>query len=289
MSTTNKKKTAAATAAVHDLLEMGFDRHAFGRKKKMLILGWAALCGNVSEPESNILLGRGGELKRLADRGYLKRIDLPLGLKSSPHFPHLHYFHLTDKGMLFIAQYLPHLAGYGNRPLPRATYLHDHIARIEAAWRIRLLHCVSYIPECRLPDLSYPLQKQHDGHLINILGQRVGMEVELGDQKTGDKLAKFAAQCLNSITNNRVQGVLVLTPTDAIRKHYAGAFVADKTYCREWVQQANKWKPKLSSETVITPELAKKVRVEVIRSKKEIERLLTPHEPIWPALGEVDE
>ncbi len=289
MGTSKEKKTAAATAAVQDLLEMGIDRHALGRKKKMLILGWAALCGNVTEPESNILLGRAGELKRLTDRGYLRKIDLPPGLKASPHFPHHHYFHLTDKGMLFIAQYLPHLAGYGNRPLPRVTYLHDHIARIEAAWRVRVLHYVGYTPECRLPDLSYPLQKQHDGHLINILGQRVGMEVELGDEKTGDKLAKFAAQCLNSVTNDRVQGVLILTPTNALQKHYAGAFIAGKTYCPEWVLKANKWKPNLSSQTVITPGLARSVRVEVIRSKKEVEQLLVPHEPCWPAVGEVDE
>lgn len=289
MRTTKEKKTAAATAAVHDLLEMGLDRHAFGRKKKVLILGWAALCGNVTEPESNILLGRAGEAKRLADRGYLHQVNLPIGLKASPHFPHAHSFHLTDKGMLFVAQHVPHLAGYGNRPLARLTYLHDHIARVEAAWRVRVLHYVSYIPECRLPDLSYPLQKQHDGHLINIQGQRVGLEVELGDQKTGDKLAKFAAQCLNSITNNRVQGVLVLTPTAALQKHYASAFAVGKTYCPEWVLKANKWKPNLSSETVITAELARSVRVEVIHSKKEIEHLLVPHAPSWPAVGEVDE
>jgi hypothetical protein len=284
------KKTAAASEALSEMLEIGFDRHAYGVKKKILALGWAALCGNITEPEACILLGRAGELKRYADKGYLQQIDLPAGLKASTHFPHQHYYHLTEKGMLFVAHHVPHLACYGNRPLAKATYLHDHIARLEAAWRVRVLRYTGYIPECRLPELSYALQKQHDGHLISARGGRVGMEIELGEQKTGEKLDKFAAQCMNSITNERVEGVLVLTPTDAIQKHYAKAFAVGKTYCTEWVKQSsNKWKPKLSSQTVITPELAKKVVVGIIRSKRQIEIELIPPEPTYPAVEKVNE
>lgn len=282
------KKTAAASKAVCELLEMGFDRHAYGRKKKIVGLGWTALCGNITEPESCILLGRAGELKRFADRGYLQQFNLPPGLKGAPHFPHAHYFQLTEKGMLFVAHHLPQLAGFGNRPLATSTYLHDFIARVEAVWRVHVLHYVGYIPECRLPELSYAHQKQHDGHLISAQGKRVGLEVELRDQKTGEKLDRFKARCLNSITSGRVDGVLILTPTEAMRKHYANAFAVGKTYCSEWVMQANKWKPRLSSETVITPELGRKVRVELLRTKAQIERELIPPAPVWSILGEVD-
>lgn len=277
----NLPKTAAACSVVHDLLEQGFDRQAHGIKRKTLVLGWAALCGLISEPESAILLGRAGELRRFAKQGYLVQVDLPPGLKGAPHFPHAHHFHLTEKGQLFVAHHVPHLSQYGNRPIQQRTYLHDFIARIEAAWRIRVLQYVGYIPEARLPDLAHQFQKQHDGHLLTFGGLRVGLEVEAADWKSGDKLARFVAQCFNSIINQRVQGVLVLVQNEAARKHYAKPFQAGQTYCSEWVKRAGKWEARQSSQTEVTPGMAAKVRVELIRTKQQIEHELIPPVPVW--------
>ena len=140
---------------------------------------------------------------------------------------------------------------------------------------------VSYIPEGRLPDLSYALQKQHDGHLITLNGLRVGLEVEAFDWKSGWKLEKFAAQCINSITNERVHGVLILVQNEAALKHYSKPFKAGTTYCPEWVKRSGKWLALKSSETTITPALAARVSIELIRSEAEIKNSLTPPPSIW--------
>lgn len=93
----------------------------------------------ITEPEANILVGRPGEARRYAKQGYLSQNKLPPGLKAAHHFPHHQYFHLTEKGYLFVAQHIPHLVGYGNRDIQQRSYFHDFIARVEAAWRIHVL------------------------------------------------------------------------------------------------------------------------------------------------------
>lgn len=277
-------RTAAASAAARNLIDMHIDRREMGMKALSLVLGWTALNGFATEPEAKILLGRAGMLKRYAAQGYLKQIPLPPGLKSAPHFPHQHYFHLTEKGSLLVAMHISHLIGYGNLELRQRTYLHDFIGRIEAAWRIRTCGISTYIPEIRLLDLASPNQKQHDGHFVLLNGDRVGLEIEAADWKSGDKLARFAAQCLNSVTNNRVQRILVLVQSQRGIEHYAKPFLAGQSYFPEWVQESGRWWPRQSSKTVITPDLADKVKVDLILTEREVAEKLIPEATIF--LGE---
>lgn len=277
-------RTKAASAAAQDLIDMHINRRKMGVKTLLLILGWATENGLVTEPESRILAGRPGMLKRYAEQGYLSQNRLPPGLKAAPHFPHEHYYHLTEKGSLMVAMHIPHLAGYGNLELRQRTYLHDFIGRIEAAWRIRTCGISTYIPEIRLPDLASPNQKQHDGHFVLINGDRVGLEIEAADWKSGDKLVRFAAQCLNSITNNRVQQIQILVQTETARRHYAKPFIAGQTYCPVWIKENGRWWPRQSSKAVITPELANKVKVDLILIAAEVAEKLIPEATIF--LGE---
>lgn len=177
--------------------------------------------------------------------------------------------------------YFPELAGYGNLELRQRTYLHDFIGRIEAAWRVRLCEISMFIPEIRLPDLASPNQKQHDGHYVLHTGERVGVEVKAADFKTGDKLARFAAQCLNSITNDRVRQIQILVQTESARRHYAKPFIAGQTYCPVWIKENGKWYPRQSSKTVISPESAAKVKVGLALSEKEVAEKLLPEPTIW--------
>jgi len=268
MKTTSRN--AAASAAARHLIDMHIDRREMGMKALLLALGWAAQNGQITEPESKILLGRAGMLKRYAAQGYLKQIHLPPGLKAAPHFPHQHYYHLAEKGSMLVAMHIPHLIGCGNLDLRQQTYLHDFICRIEAAWRIRTCVIADYILEARLPELAAPNHKQHDGHFLLLNGDRVGLEVEAADQKSGDKLVRFVAQCLNSITNNRVQQVLILAQTQAALHHYAKPFMAGQSYFPEWVKESGRWWPRQSSKTVITPGLADKVKFDLILTEKEV-------------------
>lgn len=215
-------------------------------------------------------------LKRYSKQGFLKQIDLPPGLKAAPHFPHLHYFHMTEKGALLLAMYLPHLACYGNLELRQRTYLHDFIGRVEAAWRVRICAIQSYIPEIRLPDLASANQKQHDGHYVMYGGERIGVEIEAADWKSGSKLAMFVAQCFNSIANNRVQRVMVMVQTETARRHYAKPFTAGEVYHPEWVKESGKWWPRKSSKVVISQELAAKVKVDLICSEQVVAAQLAP-------------
>ncbi len=280
------QQTAAASYELRLLMGLGFDRKVHGLRKLILILGWAGLNGNVTEPEACILLGRPGELRDYARQGYLQQFDLPIGLKSAPYFPHQHYFQLTTKGMMFVQRFLPHLAGYGNVPLSNKFYLHDHVARIEAAWRIRTLNCVSYMPECRLSQPAYEFQKRHDGILYTPLERPIGLELELEEWKSGNRFAMFVARCLNSITNDRVYYVLILVQGEAKRDHYAAPFQAGKTYCPEWVKRSGRWEARKSSETVITSELAARVRVDTILSKRDVEFMVRPRDPVWSNVAE---
>lgn len=284
-------RTSAASAAAQDMIEMGIDRREIGFKKLLLALGWTAINGASTEPEIRILLGRAGMAKRYANQGYLIQNDLPPGLKSAPHFPHQHYYHLTEKGMLMLTKHVQHLAGYGNLELRQRLYLHDFICRIEAAWRTRLCLVEGYLPEVRLPELSSPNHKQHDGHLLLHGGGRIGLEVEAADWKSGDKLARFAAQCLNSITNNRVQRVLVLVQTEAAVRHYSKPFQTGQAYCPEWMMKSGKWSKNESSRTTITPDLAAKVSVKLITTEEEIAQLLMsePTEFLPSALRQIEE
>jgi|GEM_PF-1280849 len=292
MELTSKKSAgmrniAPATAAAHELIEMHVNRQQMGENKKILILGLAAVYGTITEPESHILLGRAGELKRFVKLGLLMQIDLPPGLKAAPHFPHMHHFQLSEKGKQFVAHHLPHLAGYANANLHQFTYLHDHIARIEAAWRIRVQQYSGYVPERCLPDLASPFQKQHDGHLITHAGERIGLEVEAADWKCGDKLSKFVAQCFNSIMNERVRGVIVLVQNQTALEHYAKPFEAGREYHQVWVKESNKWVRKESSRTVITPELAARVTVDLIRTKQQILQEVEAPESVWMPSAEL--
>ncbi len=277
----NTPRTAAATAAAMELVGIGLNRREMGKKSLLSIAVWCAVNGLTTEPESRILLGRAGMLKKFADQGYFKQIDLPPGLKAAPYFPHHHYFQLTDKGLMFLVTYLPHMAQYGNLELRQGIYLHNFIARIEAAWRIRVCNVQAYVPESRLPDLASPFQKQHDGHLITFAGQRVGLEVEAADWKSGEKLARFVAQCLNSITNNRVQCIQILVQTEAAKRHYSKPFAAGEVYHPEWAKENGRWYPRKISKTVIPPELAAKVKVDLILREKGIAALLQPEPAIW--------
>lgn len=275
-------RTAAASAAAQELIFMGIDRRAMGLKSLLLVIRTAVLNGGlITEPESRILHGRAGMLKKYSAQGYFKQISLPPGLKAAPHFPHEHYFQLSDKGYMLLALHFPELVGYGNLELKVGMYLHDFVARIEAAWRIRTCMIHSYIAESRLPDLAAPSQKQHDGHFMLYNGDRVGLEVELSDFKTGAKLARFAAQCLNSITNNRVQGIQILVLTESNQRHYAKPFEAGQKYCAVWIKENGRWIPRQSSESVITTELAAKVKVDLILSEHAIAKKLTPEPSIW--------
>lgn len=277
----NTPRTAAASAAAQKLISMGIDRRAMGLKSLLLVIRTVALTGQITEPESKILLGKTGMLKKFSNQGYLKQTSLPPGLKAAPHFPHEHYYQLTDMGYMLLAANFPEFPGYGNSELKVGMYLHDFVARIEAAWRIRTCMIHSYIAESRLPDLAAPSQKQHDGHFVLYGGERTGLEVELSDIKAGDKLSRFAAQCLNSITNNRVQGIQILVQTESNRCNYAKHFEAGQKYCAVWVKENGRWVPRQSSETIITPELAAKVRIDLILSEQEIAEKLRPQSPIW--------
>ena len=280
-------RTAAASAAVQELIFMGIDRRAMGEKARVFALSWAALNGLITEPEAKILLGRAGMLKRYTKQGFLTQIPLPPGLKSAPHFPHQYYFQLTEKGMMMVTWYLPHLAGYGNLDLRQRTYLHDFVGKIEAAWRVRICNIQSYVPEIRLPELASPNQKQHDGHYVMYSGERIGVEVEAADFKTGDKLARFAAQCLNSITNNRVQRIQVLVQTEGARRHYAKPFMSGQTYCPIWVKENGRWFSRQSSKIVITPDLAARVKVDLLISENEVADKLHPEPTIWMPSAEM--
>lgn len=274
-------RTDAASAAAKELIFMRVNRRKLGESSLLLLTGWAALNGLTTEPEAKILLGRAGSLKKYSKQGYFKQIPLPPGLKSAPHFPHQHYYHLTEKGFMLLAMHTPELAECGNLDLRQRTYLHDFIGRIEAAYRVRFCNIQFYVPEIRLPDLASPNQKQHDGHYVLHSGERVGVEVEAADFKSSDKLARFVAQCLNSITNNRVQQIQILVQTKSARCHYAKPFMAGQTYCPVWVKENGKWYPRQSSKTVISPGLAAKVKVDLIISEKAVVEKLC-HEPtIW--------
>lgn len=274
-------RTAAATAAAMELVGMGLDRREMGKKSLLFIAVWCAVNGLTTEPESRILLGRAGMLKKFAGQGYFKQIDLPPGLKAAPYFPHLHYFQLTEKGLFFLVTYLPHMAQYGNLELRQGIYLHNFIARIEAAWRIRICDVQAYVPEIRLPDLASPFQKQHDGHLITFSGQRIGLEVEAADWKSGEKLARFVAQCLNSITSDRVQRIQILVQTEAAQRHYTKPFAAGEDYHPEWVKENGRWYPRKISKTVIPPELAAMVKVDLVLREKVIAAKLHSEPTIW--------
>lgn len=263
-------RTAKASQAAKLLVATGVNRRNKGKAALILVLRFAAQNGLITEPESKILLGRTGMLKRYAKQGYFYQIPLPPGLKAAPHFPHLHYYHMTEKGMMMVAAHIPQLAGYGNLELKQRTYLHDFIGRIEAAWRLRVCEITWYIPETRLPELSSQNHKQHDGHFLLFNGERIGIEVEAADWKSGNKLALFVAQCLNSITKNRVQGVLILVQNHTALNHYAAPFQAGKNYCQEWIKESGKWVPRKSSQTVITSELSAKINVSLILNEAEI-------------------
>ncbi len=286
-------RTAAASTAARNLIDMHVDRRAMGEKARLLALSWAAINGLITEPEASILTGRTGMLRRYAKQGYLIQNDLPPGLKSAPHFPHLHYYHLSEKGMMTVTWHLPYLMGLGNLDLRQRTYLHDFIGRIEAAWRVRNCLISGYIPEARLPDLASQAQKQHDGHFISFYGARVGLEVEAADWKSGNKLAMFAAQCLNSISNNRVQRVLILVQNQHAVVHYSKPFAVGEIYHPEWVKESGRWRPRKSSATVVSKELAAKVKVQLIRSESEIRGTLQRQPTIFlsdgePTIKEVD-
>lgn len=274
-------RTAAASAAAQKLIFMRLNRREMGLKSLLFALRSAAWNSQITEPESRILLGKAGMLKRYSGQGYLKQIPLPPGLKAAPHFSHQHYFQLTDKGRLLLAMYFPELAEYGNLELRQRTYLHDFIGRIEAAWRVRLCEISMFIPEIRLPDLASPNQKQHDGHYVLHTGERIGVEVEAADFKTGDKLARFAAQCFNSITNDRVQQIQILVQTESARRHYAKPFIAGQTYCPVWIKENGRWYPRQSSKTIISPDLAAKVKVDLVLSEKDVADKLLPEPTIW--------
>lgn len=282
----NLPRTTAASAAAQNLIDMHIDRRAMGVKARLLVLSWAAINGLITEPESSILIGRVGILKRYTKQGFLIQIPLPPGLKGAPHFPHLHYFQMTEKGMMTVSWHLPDFAGYGNLDLRQRTYLHDFIGRIEAAWRVRNCLISSYFPEARLPDLASPNQKQHDGHYVLPDGLRIGIEVEAADWKSGDKLARFAAQCLNSITNNRVQGILILVQNQRAVAHYSKPFAAGETYHPEWIKESGRWYPRKSSATAISKELAAKVKVQMIRTELEIREILKRQPTIFLPDGE---
>lgn len=277
----NPSRTKLASDAAKQLINMGIDRRAMGFRSLLLILGWASLNGQITEPEARILLGRAGMLKKYARQGYLKQILLPPGLKSAHHFSHLHYFHLTKKGQMLVAMYIPDLIGYGNLELRQRTYLHNFIGRIEAAWRIRICAIQGYIPEIRLPELSSVNQKQHDGHYMLFTGERIGIEIEAADWKTGTKLARFVAGCLNSITNNRVQRILILVQNETVRNHYAKPFFEGQVYFPEWVMESGKWWPRKSSRTIIPPELAKKVKVDLICAEFDVADRIRKEPTIW--------
>lgn len=274
-------RTKAASTAAQALIDMHINRRDMGLKSLLLMLGWTAVSGHTTEPEARILLGRTGMLKRYAKQGYLVQNNLPPGLKMAPRFPHQHYYSLTEKGTMMVASHIPHLCGYGNLELRQRTYLHDLICRTEAAWRIRLCMIQGYIPEVRLPELASPNHKQHDGHLIFHEDILVGLEVEAADWKSGDKLARFVAQCLNSITNDRVQGVCVLVQTEAALRHYSKPFQAGQTYCPEWVKESGRWRARQSSRTIITPGLAAKVVVKRILSEADVLELIAPEPTIF--------
>lgn len=274
-------RTAAASAAAQKLIFMRVNRRKRGKNFLLLLIGWAALNGSITEPEAKILLGRAGSLKKYSKQGYFKQIPLPPGLKSAPHFPHQYYYHLTEKGLMMLVMHLPHLAEYGNLELRQRLYLHDFIGRIEAACRIRICDIQAYVPEIRLPDLASPNQKQHDGHYVLHTGKRIGVEVEAADFKTGDKLAHFAAQCFNSITNDRVQQIQILVQTESARRHYAKPFIAGQTYCPVWIKENGRWYPRQSSKIIIPPDLAAKVKVDLILSEKDVADKLLPEPTIW--------
>jgi len=283
------KRTAAATKAAQFLVDLGIDRREMGLKAKLLVLGFAAQNGLITEPESKILLGRAGMLKRYSGQGYLKQFALPPGLKSAPHFPHLHYYHLTEKGMMLVSMHMPHLSRYGNLELKQRTYLHDFIVRIEAAWRIRVCEISSYIPESRLLERGEANKKRHDGHFVLLDGIRVGLEVEAADWKSGDKLAQFASQCLNSITTNQVQQVLVLVQTDKALQHYTAPFLAGQIYYPQWIKESGRWWPRKVSKTIISTELSAKVKVELIRSEWWIKDKVTLGQGYYMPIGEDEE
>jgi hypothetical protein len=282
---------AAAAACSKEQIDMHINRRQLGEDKKLFILGTCAQNGLITEPESEILTGQSGYLNHLAKLGFLIKIDLPAGLKSAPHFPHLHYYQLTEKGYLFVSVHKPYMAGYRNQSLHQRTYLHDFIARIEAAWRIRLLLIAGYIPEIGLSVLRSSFQKIHDGHFVLHSGAQIGLEVEAQDCKSGDKLARFASQIFNSIENKRVDGVLILVQNDAAKNHYSKPFESGQEYFSEWVMQSGKWVPRQSSLVEISPELAAKVKVVLIRTKAQIKAAMAKPEPIWmpSALVEIEE
>ena len=278
-------RTAAASAGAKNLIYLNINRRELGRITLLLVLRWLAENGQMTEPESYILTGRAGMLKRYANQGYLVQYSLPPGLKGAPHFSHEHYYHLAEKGLMLIAMQLPDLSEYGNVELRQRVYLHDFIGRIEAAWRVRTCEIDRYVPEIRLPDLCTKNQKQHDGHYICVNGERIGVEIEAFDRKSGDKLARFAAQCMNSITNDRVQKILILVQTEAARIHYAKSFEVDREYCQEWVLGSGRWHPKISSKVKVSEDLAAKISVKLLLTELKVREIVSgvPTEMFWEA------
>jgi hypothetical protein len=269
-------RTAAASAAAQDLNIMGINRRDVGIDLLNFTLAWAAVNGAITEPESKVLIGKTGALKRYADQGYLAQIELPPGLKAAPYFPHEDYFQLTEKGKMQLLMHRPEYANYGNLSLSQFMYLHDFIVRIEAAWRIHCCLIAGFLPESRFPGRCKPNRKQHDAIWITFAQKRFGVEVEAFDWKSGNKLAQFVAYCLNSITEKHIDGLYVFVQTPAALKHYAEAFKAGQSYFPEWVKENGKWYPRQASKTIITPKLASWVRVELIRSEQEIKELVAP-------------
>ena len=105
-------------------------------------------------------------------------------------------------------------------------------------------------------------------------GHRIGIEVEAADWKSGNKLAVFAAQCLNSIANNRVQEVLILVQNQRAIAHYSKPFAVGETYYPEWVKESGRWYSRKSSAAIISRELSAKVKVQMIRMEPEIRKML---------------
>ena len=267
-------RTAAASFAANFSIEMHIDRCQMGAITMLLILRWCLENGLITEPESRILTGRAGMLKRYANQGYLIQLQLPPGLKGAPHFGHEHYYKLSEKGMMLLVMRDPDFPEYGLVELRQRTYLHDFIGRIEAAWRVRTCEIVRYVPEIRLAELSSKNKKQHDGHFLCPNGERVGVEIEAFDRKSGDKLARFAAQCMNSVTNDRVQRILILVQTETARCHYSRPFQVGREYCPEWILHKGRWYPKESSKVKISQELSDKVSIEIMLTEDQIMKIL---------------
>lgn len=260
--------TRARRLQIELLQEQGRTTRDIGHERLCSLLFWAVTCGTVTEPESRILTGKRGLLKRFAGQGWFTQKPMPAGLIVSLEFPHQHYFLPTSAGLEFFYQRVPDYMQYILRGVGQ-HYAHEYVGRIEAAWRFKSGLIDGFAPEFRLSAQNLDGWKHYDALWTHPDGKTTGVEVENFDHKTGNKLARFVSMIVNDLIDKTISAACIIVPSETQKKYYAAAFSEGASYYREWIFEQRKWWPVIKSQTQIDAVLAQQIEV-VVRKGREL-------------------